>query len=153
MRECKQNPLSLTSVKILSLSFIIPSLSTLLIPETPLTTTQGVCKGSSLGKEVKSWIDDHKALVIGVAAAVGGLILFSILGCIYRCFKRRRNMKRYGRPYAVPPPRWNGPRGPRSPYGSQGPLFPQQNAAWYEGPGGQPLPPPPAYRQNSVRYA
>lgn len=112
----------------------------------------GVCSGSSLGKEVKSWIDDHKALVIGIAAAVGGLILFSILGCIYRCIQRRRNTKRYGRPYAAPPPRWNGPRGARSPYGSQGPLFPQQNAGWYDGPGGQP-PPPPAYRQNSVRYA
>lgn len=113
----------------------------------------GVCKGSSIGKEVKSWIDDHKALVIGVAAAVGGLILFSILGCIYRCFRRRRNTKRYGRPYAAPPPRWNGPGSSRGPYGSQGPPLPQQNTGWYEGPGGQPLPPPPPYRQNSVRYA
>ena len=102
---------------------------------------------------MKSWIDDHKTLVIAVAAAVGGLILFSILGCIYRCFMRRRNRKLYG--YAARP-RWNGPRGARSPYGSQGPLFPQQNTGWYQGPGGQPLPPPQpplAYRQNSERYA
>lgn len=33
--------------------------------------TNGACKGSNFGKEIKSWIDDHKTLVIGICSAVG----------------------------------------------------------------------------------
>ncbi|TLD36676.1 hypothetical protein E2P81_ATG02458 [Venturia nashicola] len=55
----------------------------------------GKCRGSNFGKEIKSWIDDHRALVIGISVAVGGLILLMILSCIYRAIQRKRNQKRF----------------------------------------------------------
>ncbi|KAE9984410.1 hypothetical protein BLS_002441 [Venturia inaequalis] len=55
----------------------------------------GQCKGSNFGKEIKSWIDDHKTLVIGISAGVGGLIFLMILSCIYRAIQRKRNQKRF----------------------------------------------------------
>jgi len=141
--------------------------------------SNGRCSGSSFGKEVKSWIDDHKAIVIGVASAVGGLILLSILGCIYRCFKRRRTKKIYANrqftPYGAPPPvpgarssrggPRNGapPRGSRgfvdSPNNSQGPLMAQTGGRgislppFYQGVrgmgSGNVPPPPPAFARQS----
>ncbi|KAF2806159.1 uncharacterized protein BDZ99DRAFT_422504 [Mytilinidion resinicola] len=130
--------------------------------------SNGRCAGSSLGKEVKSWIDGHKAIVIGVAAAVGGLLLLSLLGCLYRCAKRRHQRKIYANrqfaPYGAPPPPYvpggrprNGPRsgngsshrGHRSPHsdspnGSQGPLMGQPG---YNMPQGEyNIPPPPFYQ-------
>lgn len=52
--------------------------------------SNGQCKGSSFGKEIKSWIDDHRSLVIGIAAGVGALVLLMIASCIWRSFKRRK---------------------------------------------------------------
>ncbi|PGH07382.1 hypothetical protein AJ79_06284 [Helicocarpus griseus UAMH5409] len=121
----------------------------------------GFCEGSSIGNEVKSWIDDHKELVIGLAAGLGGLLVLSILGCIIsRCRRARRRKSMapmvQGRGF-VPPAQgyggWSGPEPPdhwasRPPRGVPG------------GPGGPPFP-PPAYgstlaargRMPSVRYA
>lgn len=85
------------------------------------TLRQGQCKGSSVGKEIKSWIDDHKGVVIGIAAGVGGLILLLILGCVYRCFRRRKDRKRFAaRNKVASTGSWvgggmpGGPRGSRS---------------------------------------
>ena len=53
----------------------------------------GVCKGSSVGGEVKSWIDDNKTLVIALASAIGGIILLAILGCCIRACRKPRGKK------------------------------------------------------------
>ncbi|MCJ1362927.1 hypothetical protein MMC16_002033 [Acarospora aff. strigata] len=116
----------------------------------------GQCKGSSTVKEVGSWINDNKPLVIGVCSAVGGIILLMLLGCIVRrCRRPKRQRKRrnhsppvqaWGPPPPMPPPMrsrghtggWGGaPHGP-GPYWQQPPHMP---------------PPPPTYYQPSVRYA
>jgi hypothetical protein len=125
---------------------------------------QGQCKGSNFGKEIKSWIDDHKGLVIGIASALGALILLMILSCMWRAYKRRK----YGKVVAARAP-WpgarnyrqaqNGTRGNPSqfypapppmrsadPYeGSAPPPYP---GGWAPGGGGY-----PQYPRQSVRYA
>ncbi|KAF1999110.1 hypothetical protein P154DRAFT_523515 [Amniculicola lignicola CBS 123094] len=67
--------------------------------------SNGRCNGSSVANEVKSWIDRHKPLVIGLASAIGGLIILSIIGCCWRSYKRRKNRKIYANnaAYRVPP--------------------------------------------------
>jgi hypothetical protein len=138
----------------------------------------GVCKGSTVGGEVKSWIDDNKTLVIALASAIGGLILLAILGCCVRACRRPR--KRAGGGVGVVPGSrgrrrarggWDGPQIPTQMrdrgYGGgwQAPpnepppvqmMPPPSNDGWY------PSHPPPAYNKwghpynppqnNSVRY-
>ena len=60
----------------------------------------GVCQGSNVGTEISSWIQDHKPIVIGVASAVGGILVLSILSCIVRRCRQSRVPKRVkaGRP-------------------------------------------------------
>ncbi|KZF19946.1 ADAM family of metalloprotease ADM-B [Xylona heveae TC161] len=102
----------------------------------------GQCKGSSTSKEIRSWIDDHKALVIGIAAAVGGFLLLTFLGCLWRCCSRARYRRK------IPPQTHN--------QWIQPPMMHQPvynaNQAWHSPP---PPPPPPSYHQHmsSVRYA
>jgi len=60
--------------------------------------SNGQCKGATVGGEVKSWIDDHKSLVIGLAAGIGGFIVLALLSCLISACRRRR------RPKAPPPP-------------------------------------------------
>lgn len=55
--------------------------------------SNGVCKGSNLGKEIQGWIVSHKPVVIGVAVAVGCLLLLAILSCCCGCARRRRGAK------------------------------------------------------------
>ncbi|KAI9820074.1 MAG: hypothetical protein M1826_000960 [Phylliscum demangeonii] len=50
----------------------------------------GICNGSSPVAEIGSWISRHKPLVIGIGAALGCLLLISVLCCLYGCFRRRR---------------------------------------------------------------
>ena len=132
---------------------------------------QGLCKGASVGGQVKSWIDDHKALVIGIASAVGALILFSILGCIGRCIKRRRGPRANKQSHnpSPPPGGWNGynaapyqgGRGPPPAYNNQQPMMMSGGGGgppgpmWYgNGAGQHPAPPPPSYvSRGTVRYA
>lgn len=58
----------------------------------------GRCKGSTTGGQIKSWVEDHKPLVIGVATGVGFLLLLIIGSCIYSCLcgaaHRRRARKK-----------------------------------------------------------
>ncbi|KAF2664035.1 ADAM family of metalloprotease ADM-B [Microthyrium microscopicum] len=72
--------------------------------------SNGACKGSSFIKEVKSWIDQHKGLVIGIACGAGAIVLLLIGSCIWNCRKRRR----------APTTAWPGTnrRGPSGPYAS-----------------------------------
>lgn len=133
----------------------------------------GVCRGSSVGGEVKSWIDNNKTLVIALASAIGGLILLGVLGCCIRACRRPRGKKLEGivpgqrrrrgggGPGPAPNAGWNGPQIPQQmrDRGYGGGWQPQQQQqGWY------PSQPPPAYgggwgegynaqRSNSVRYA
>ncbi|KAL4882051.1 Metallo-peptidase family M12-domain-containing protein [Aspergillus karnatakaensis] len=86
-----------------------------------LTNNQNYLDGTSCGNSgqcrngrcvgSKSWIDEHKNIIIPVAAGVGGLIILAILICIFRrCRRRRYTMKpvpapTYGAwPRNMPPP-------------------------------------------------
>ncbi|KAJ4335244.1 hypothetical protein N0V87_006285 [Didymella glomerata] len=134
--------------------------------------TNGRCDGN-VGTEIKSWIDDHLGLVIGLAAGLGGALLLCILCCCWRSYRRRRSKAKYaaqaaaygrgappnqrggGRRRAPPPPPPGGVP-PAGPYGQQGGYAPQMSQApppyGWQGNGGIPQPPPLQHR-NSVRYA
>ncbi|KAF2093176.1 hypothetical protein NA57DRAFT_48643 [Rhizodiscina lignyota] len=122
------------------------------------TCKNGQCKGSNVGKEIKSWIDDHKPLVIGICAGVGGLILLAILSCCWSSYRRRqrrralaRNKVVSGSSWMQPPPPWAQQLPP--PYNqSRGSVMSGANGAPRGG--GWNGPPPPAFqRTQSVRYA
>jgi len=68
----------------------------------------GQCRGSNFGKEITSWIENNKGLVIGLAAGLGGLLFLLILTCCWRSAKRRRNAKKFGA--AAGPRPWPGAR-------------------------------------------
>ncbi|KAF2090421.1 zincin [Saccharata proteae CBS 121410] len=114
----------------------------------------GVCKGSSVTKEVGSWIQHHKALVIGIASAVGALLLLAIAGCCLRACRKpktkRQPLKQAWPPGAPPPP-----------YGMEMGTRGGAGAGWYPPPPppphgmqGVPPPPPPGYGGGrGVRYA
>src|SRR3954467_5408655 len=71
--------------------------------------SNGDCRGSSVGKEITSWIDDNKTLVIALASVIGGLIVIAILSCcISRC---RRKRTRSSKQAPLPPPGWNSGSG------------------------------------------
>ena len=116
----------------------------------------GVCRGSTVGGEVKSWIDDNKTLVIALASVLGGLLLFAILGCCIRACRRRK----YPKKKAAYKPRhagWNGPAIPpamqqRGYGGGNNNWYPQQPPPSYIG-GGVYRPPPGPPPGQSVRYA
>ena len=134
----------------------------------------GVCKGSSAGGEIKSWIDDNKTLVIALASALGGLLLLAILGCCIRACRRPRGQRKNAIPGVGRQRRgvhgggqrggWDGPAVPpqMQQRGYGGPIQPQQEQSW-----GYPSHPPPVYSQpqsppiypggggqgRSVRYA
>ena len=129
----------------------------------------GVCRGSSVGGEVKSWIDDNKTLVIALASAIGGIILLAILGCCVRACRKPRGKKMSGVPGMHRQRRGvhgNGPRGgwdgpPVPPnmqqrgYGGGGPwqpaapnAAPMQRTSW----GNVPPPSPPPVQQTSWGY-
>jgi hypothetical protein len=54
----------------------------------------GVCKGSSVAKEVQSWINRNKPVVIGIACAMGVLVLLIGFVCIRRILDSVRRKKR-----------------------------------------------------------
>ena len=73
----------------------------------------GVCTGSSVGKEIKSWIQSNKTLVIALASVIGGLVIIAILSCCVSRLRRRKNVKaRAAAAQNVPPPGWGGRGGP-----------------------------------------
>lgn len=130
--------------------------------------TNGVCQGSSVGGRIKEWVDQHKNLVIGLSAGIGGLLLLAILSCIYSSCKRRSRQRKY----VPPPPRSGGwvPQGqargyapvPAPPVQQRGMMGPQQmgQTQGYEyGAGGQEYDggswnvPQRAYGGPPVRYA
>lgn len=114
----------------------------------------GQCKGSSVGKEITSWIHNNKTLVIALASVLGGFVVLGILSCCFSRYRRRSNRKK--RMNAPPRPipngwaanRWGGPPPPMQNMGGMnGGMSPgwDQNGRWQQ-------PPPPTW-QPSVRYA
>ncbi|PQE04837.1 adam family of metalloprotease adm-b protein [Rutstroemia sp. NJR-2017a BBW] len=66
--------------------------------------SNGDCKGSSVAKEITSWITHNKPTVIAIAAVAGGLLILAILSC---CCARARKKKRMAKmEYAAGPPGW-----------------------------------------------
>lgn len=53
----------------------------------------GVCAGSSVGGEIKNWIDKNRTLFIALVAGIGGLLVISILGCCVSSYRRRRRIR------------------------------------------------------------
>lgn len=119
----------------------------------------GQCSGSSVGKEISSWINSNKTLVIALASVIGGLFILAILSCCVSKYRRRQRLaarKNITPPpvpagwYGAPPPQ-NGPRGMGvpPPYPGQVPRGGQwENGRWQQGPSQ-----PPMAWQPSVRYA
>ncbi|TVY17148.1 Disintegrin and metalloproteinase domain-containing protein B [Lachnellula arida] len=72
----------------------------------------GQCTGSSVGKEIQSWIQKNKTLVIAIASVVGGLLIISILSCCVGRVRRNKNAKarQLAAAQNVPPPGWTGGR-------------------------------------------
>ncbi|GAB7366699.1 hypothetical protein MBLNU230_g0657t1 [Neophaeotheca triangularis] len=136
------------------------------------TCDNGRCTGASVGDEISSWIDDNKAIVIGVCSGVGALILFAILGCCCRRCRRNRHNQKVQQIHSSPAPTsWTGwrndPRPGQGYYASQSGQGMSQfnghpNHGWGGGGGGgwgsSPPVPPPAYAPRAgggggVRYA
>jgi hypothetical protein len=123
--------------------------------------SNGQCKGSSVGKEIKSWIQHNKPLVIGLSAAVGGLIIMTIVSCCWSRYRRRQRLA--ARKNVTPPPGWRGP--------NQWQQMPQQQSrndmrnvphggneyvpggGWENGRWNPNPQPPPLAWQPTVRYA
>ncbi|KAI2120871.1 hypothetical protein LOZ42_001274 [Ophidiomyces ophidiicola] len=108
----------------------------------------GICDGSSFGKEIKSWIDRNKTIVIGVSAGVGGLLLLSILICIVRRCRKPKPKNRKMAPMSVagPPEMWPNsmpPPGQYNQYNRGPPPAPPQDVP--------PVYAPPTYSQNYQR--
>lgn len=107
------------------------------------TCTNGQCTGSTLGGEISSWINEHKTLVIAVASAVGGLLVLSILSCIWSIYRRRRFAQLKGRPlpprlFQQPPVQYVGGPLPPPPPEFSPPIPPPHYTpgTWYDGSGG-----------------
>lgn len=54
----------------------------------------GICRGSTVGGEIKSWIDRNTPVVIGISVAAGVLVLLAIGCCIWSSCKRRKRQRR-----------------------------------------------------------
>ncbi|KAL9060611.1 MAG: hypothetical protein Q9162_000562 [Coniocarpon cinnabarinum] len=116
--------------------------------------SNGRCMGSSVGKEVGNWISNHKPVVIGIASAIGGILLFAILSSIWSRIRRRRNLKNLpkgpdGQPMTMGPPGYppnafTGPPPSGGYYGGGG--WQQNSQAWNQQGNNIPMP-PPSYAQ------
>jgi hypothetical protein len=111
----------------------------------------GQCKGSSVGKEITSWIAQNKTLVIALACVLGGLLVLIVLSCCINSYRRRQRISKAKNNLPPAPPPYTRSQGWQSiPRGSQ-PQLPSQgqwdNGRW------QPVSQPPMAWQPSVRYA
>ncbi|KAF3911511.1 p45K [Dactylellina cionopaga] len=65
----------------------------------------GSCVGNSVFNDVRSWVQRHLPLVIGLSAGIGGLIVLSILYCCVRsCMRRHKRRKMRAHPPIFIPP-------------------------------------------------
>jgi len=115
--------------------------------------SNGQCEGASVGKEITSWIQNNKTLVIALASVIGGLLILTILACCWSRY-RKRNRIRMHQNLPPPPgwagaPNWNMAAVPnpamRGANGSEA-IGGWENGRWKQGV------PPPVWRP-SIRYA
>jgi hypothetical protein len=115
--------------------------------------SNGQCEGSSVGKEITSWIHNNKTLVIALASVIGGLIILAILSCCWSRYRRRNRIPM--RQNLPPPPGWAGapnwnmaaaPNPAMRGANGSGAIGGWENGRW------KPGVPPPVW-QPSVRYA
>lgn len=117
--------------------------------------SNGQCTGSSVGKEITSWIQSNKTLVIALASVIGGLLILGILSCCWSRYRRRQNLKK--RPNVSPPPGWAGagnwipPPPMQNMRGANKNINGGMSPGWENGRWKQP--PPPVWTGPSVRYA
>lgn len=112
----------------------------------------GQCNGSSVGKEITSWIDQNKTLVIGLASAIGGLIVLAILSCCFSRYRRRNRARKIPKPLPPQAGWYQGAQGSRS-QGSRT-RIPSGDAGGRWGNDGRWIPAQPQWQpQPSVRYA
>ncbi|KAF8852660.1 ADAM family of metalloprotease-like protein ADM-B [Acephala macrosclerotiorum] len=121
--------------------------------------SNGQCLGSSVGKEITSWISSNKTLVIALASVIGGLFILAILGCCVSRYRRRQRLAAR-KNLTPPPPGWYGaappmgpPMGPPPEYPGQGQARGLSNGTWKNGRWTQGPSQPPLAWQPSVRYA
>lgn len=118
--------------------------------------TNGQCEGSSVGKEITSWIQDNKTLVIALSSVIGGLIIIAILSC---CISRCRRQRKVPTQKPLPPPMgWNGVNNNPAGYWQGGQAGSQrirsgEHAGGQWGNDGRWQPPPQQWRAPTVRYA
>jgi hypothetical protein len=117
----------------------------------------GQCKGSSVGKEITSWIHNNKTLVIALASVIGGLLILAILSCCWSRYRRRKNLRKRAPP--PPPSGWGGNWATPPPPipvqgGARSPMAGNNAGYWENGRWKQPVHPPPVWTPGpSVRYA
>jgi hypothetical protein len=114
--------------------------------------SNGQCTGSSVGKEITSWISQNKTLVIALASALGGLLILIILTCCFNSYRRRQRIARARKNMPPPPPyseQNNWPRGP--PHNMSGAITP--SAGYWENGRWKPPMEPQQTWQPTVRYA
>lgn len=51
----------------------------------------GLCENGQCRQDESSWIDEHRSLVIGLAAGIGGALILAIIFCIICCCRRSHN--------------------------------------------------------------
>lgn len=50
----------------------------------------GLCQNGQCRKDEGSWFNEHRSLVIGLAAGVGGALVLAVLAVIILCCRSRR---------------------------------------------------------------
>lgn len=112
--------------------------------------SNGQCKGSSVGKEITSWISQNKTLVIALASVLGGLLILIILACCVNNYRRRQRIKRARKNPPPVPPMYNQANGWSR---VQSPTNNTQSQGYWENGRWMPIQRPPMAWQPSVRYA
>lgn len=103
----------------------------------------GQCSGSTIGGDISLWIQQNKGVVIGIACAVGGLLLLIFISCLWRCCRRRKNKPPQVPVHAQPPMIMSG--------GAAGPVVTEPGLGGWYAPNGAfspppgPPPPPPTH--------
>ena len=74
----------------------------------------GLCDNGQCQRDESSWVDEHRSLVIGLSAGIGGALVLAVLfGIICCCCSRKKGAKKMSTPVApvapVPPPPYYAP--------------------------------------------